>query len=69
MVRALTIPQLKEPSPERTVPSIGTGSTIRNPTAHSTFEDVTEKAGLAGFGYSTGVAVGITTMMVLRIST
>jgi len=52
---------LKDPTPKGTIPK-KTGPKYWNRLYHQkpdgTFEDVTEKAGLTGFGYSTGVAVG-----------
>ena len=52
---------ISDPTPKGTIPR-KTGPKYWNRLYHQkfdgTFEDVTEKAGLAGFGYSTGVAVG-----------
>jgi enediyne biosynthesis protein E4 len=53
--------RLGDPTPKGTIPKKD-GPKYWNRLYHQkpngTFEDVTEKAGLAGFGYSTGVAVG-----------
>ena len=53
--------RLDDPTPKGTIPRKD-GARYWNRLYHQktdgTFEDVTEKAGLAGFGYSTGVAVG-----------
>ena len=52
---------LLEPTPKKTIPA-KTGPEYWNRLFHQksdgTFEDVTEKAGLQGFGYGMGVAVG-----------
>jgi len=52
---------IDDPTPKRTIPK-KTGPKYWNRLYHQksdgTFEDVTERAGLTGFGYSTGVAVG-----------
>ena len=52
---------IDDPTPKGTIPK-KTGPKYWNRLYHQkpdgTFEDVTEKAGLAGIGYSTGVAVG-----------
>jgi len=52
---------ISDPTPKGTIPK-KTGSKYWNRLYHQkpdgTFEDVTEKAGLTGYGYSTGVAVG-----------
>ncbi len=53
--------RLQDPTPKGTIPKKD-GPKYWNRLYHQkpdgTFEDVTEKAGLAGFGYSTGVSVG-----------
>lgn len=50
---------IPNPSPKGTIPAKGPGDSDRlfHQKKDGTFEDVTEKAGLAGIGYSLGVAV------------
>jgi enediyne biosynthesis protein E4 len=53
--------RLDDPTPKGTVPKKDDPkywNRLYHQKADGTFEDVTEKAGLTGFGYSTGVAVG-----------
>ena len=53
--------RLDDPTPKGTIPKKGDPkywNRLYHQKPDGTFEDVTEKAGLAGFGYSTGVAVG-----------
>ena len=53
--------RLDDPTPKGTVPKKDDPkywNRLYHQKPDGTFEDVTEKAGLAGFGYSTGVAVG-----------
>jgi hypothetical protein len=53
--------RLNDPTPKGTIPKKDDPkywNRLFHQKADGTFEDVTEKAGLAGFGYSTGVAVG-----------
>ena len=52
---------LSDPTPRGTIPKKDDpkySNRLYHQKPDGTFEDVTEKAGLAGFGYSTGVAVG-----------
>src|SRR6476469_2481498 len=53
--------RLDDPTPKGTLPKKDDPkywNRLYHQKADGTFEDVTEKAGLAGVGYSTGVAVG-----------
>lgn len=53
--------RLTDPTPKGTIPRKDDPkywNRLFHQKADGTFEDVTEKSGLAGFGYSTGVAVG-----------
>jgi hypothetical protein len=53
--------RLEDPTPKGTIPRKDNPkywNRLFHQKHDGTFEDVTEKAGLSGFGYSTGVAVG-----------
>src|SRR6266567_2736199 len=53
--------RLDDPTPKGTIPKKADpkySNRLYHQKPDGTFEDVTEKAGLAGIGYSTGVAVG-----------